>query len=785
MSDTITFNKIKAKQLLSDLKLLLQGKITFSDAKQIARHLGVSIDGRSAQFFFWNPEFKEASTLELEIFIPSKHLKFDKPEQHASILYRSFPLITQGEFAVAALDNIPVGDKDSLGSLYQVKITYENGSSIIVRDPMAASMPYGIYAPSEVYDIESTLSNRKDKQYFLNLSKHLSSKNDLRLPPSTNLLEIHTQTATKDGTLKSLSQRYHQIASKLKNNNDLTPDEKNLTGFDAVELMPIDPVIEHPENHQFWKPINSPKKDGDEITVRLRKPNTVNWGYDSVIFGAAAINPSLLSSGRPDELLEFIEVLHSFPQSIKVVLDVVYGHAHNQAVDILPNIYFAGSNIYGQNINFRNPMTRSIILEMQRRKINYGFDGIRVDASMDFKYYDTDSNKFLIDDDYLQEMSLIKQEVAGIQYRPWMIFEDGRPWPRDDWELASTYRNITKKQPYAFQWAPTIFAYNTPYNFTYWVSKWWRIKEILIYGDKWIGGYANHDTMRRGTKADPTKINVNTLLGNSLKMILENAYNNPANTLLMNGFLPGVPMDFLQALGSTPWSFMRDTDTTYAIKVAAEEAHFLNWQVTEVEFRQTRFFTRLKYMGFKSLDETRRFAKILLALVDSTNYNPPVIAKMLNNMEPEFEVMDWSEKKLNTFANAWMLDINDYCNIDQHANYIDEKKADFNLQVRKFRLNNPWLINRFQGKDILKYKEPVEGSVIYYGYRSDPVSGKELVFIANMEGQPKQVNPTNLPLPITDPKQWNVACGSPSISHKKIDESIRFSISQTLLFIKK
>ncbi len=784
MNDTISPNEAKAKKLLSDLKLALQGTVSFSDAKLISRYLGTDFDGQTTTFLFWNPEFGEAKQLELELFLPSGHLKIDKPEQHASFSYRTYPLIRHGEFAVISLDNVPAGDRDSIGALYQVKITYENNSSLIVRDPLAASMPYGIYAPSEVYDIDAALLNRKDKPYYQKLSRQLTAKNNLRINPSVNLLEIHTQTATKEGTLQALAQRYNQIASKLKNNQELSPDEKNLIGFDAVELMPIDPVCEHPENHQFWKPINSPKKDKDEVTVRLRKPNTVNWGYDIVIFGAAAINPAILSSGRPDELIHFIETLHNFPKPIKVVLDVVYGHADNQAVDILPNIFFSGPNIYGQDINFGNVMVRAIILEMQRRKINYGFDGIRVDASMDIKYYDEGSKKHLIDDDYLEEMSHVKQEVVGVEYRPWMIFEDGRPWPRDDWELACTYREVTKNQPHAFQWAPTIFAYNTPHHFTYWASKWWRIREMLTFGNKWIGGYANHDTMRRGTQADPDLINVNTLLGNSLKMIIQNAYNNPSTTLLMNGFLPGVPMDFLQALGGTPWGFMRDTDTTYAIKVAAEEAHFLQWQVTEVEFRQARFFTRLKYIGFTSLDGLRKFSTILLDLVASTNYNPPVMAKMLNNLEPDLEVMDWTEEKLVSYANAWMLDISEYCNVDQHINYIDKKKVDFNLGIRNFRLQNPWLINNFSESDVLHYIEPVEGTVIYYGYRKNPASGQELVFIANMEGRPKQVTPSKLPLPITNTEGWRIACSTPSISHKNIDQPIRFSMSQGLIFAK-
>ena len=55
------------------------------------------------------------------------------------------------------------------------------------------------------------------------------------------------------------------------------------------------------------------------------------------------------------------------------------------------------------------------------------------------------------DDDYLQKMSEVTQEVAGVRYRPWMVFEDGRPWPREDWPTASTYDDVIAQQPDVFQ----------------------------------------------------------------------------------------------------------------------------------------------------------------------------------------------------------------------------------------------------------------------------------------------------------------------------------------------
>ncbi len=781
MSHSIVFNKVKTDDLFFDLKPLIQQPISFQRAQKLVKKLGCSVNGLETQFLFWNPVFKEIASADLEMFIPRRYVNFDKPEQHSTFLYRKLPLQIEGEFAASVVEGVPVGTKETFGALYQVKLHFKSGQVEVIRDPMASSMPYGIFAPSEVYDIGAALSDRSDAGYFKKMKLELSD--ELRIKPSVNLLEIHVQTATKQGTLHSLQERYKQIGAKLRSGIELTPDEKNMAGFDAIELMPLEPVIEHPQNHKFWDPVNTPKSDHEEVTVCLRRPCVLNWGYDVTIFGSAAVNPSLLSSGRPDELVELIETLHNFPKPIKVVLDVVFGHAHTMALQILPDIYFAGPNEYGRDIKFHHPFVRAIILEMQRRKINFGFDGIRVDASQDFKYYDKSKQKFQCDDEFLKEMSSVVQSVSGVNYRPWMIFEDGRPWPRDDWELACTYREVTKDQPHAFQWAPLIFAYNTPYKYTYWVSKWWRLREMLLHGDKWIGGYANHDTLRRGTQSDPEQVNVNTQLGNSLKMVMENAYNNPSTTLLMHGFMPGVPMDFLQALGNTPWSFVRDTDTYYALKVVAEEAHFFNWQVTENEYRQSRFFKRLKGLGFENLKELRTFSKALYHFVKATDYSVSSIVPMLNNFNSGFDIVNWDQEKLSAFANAWMHDVNEYSNVDNHAQYVNAKKASFNLEVREFRLKNSWLLNSFRDDDMLSYIEPVNGTVIYYGYRRDTDSGKEIAFVANMEGQPRQIIPADLLKPkVVDFESWRIICSTPTITRKNINEPVRLSISQGLLF---
>lgn len=780
-------NLLKTKDFVNSLDLTSAKNLTHSTAGELAKKIGAHVKGHSANLLIWHPKIISSSSVYVDFYIPDQHLFYDKPDQHCNIVYHRLEMEKKGEFAALVVDHVPAGNTYKFGAFYEFVLFFEEtNETITVRDPMAWSLPYGLHAPAELYDIETVLRERKDADYFKKIDQARLKNEDNRINASTNLLEVHTGTATMEGTLGALAHRYKQIASALKEQSPLSPDDKNFIGFDGIELMPLQPVIEHPENHLFWKPIQQPKESGVEMTVHLRKPSVTNWGYDTVIFGSSAINPSLLSTGRPHELLDLIETLHTFPTGpIKIVLDVVYGHAHNQSQTLLPEEFFAGENMYGQNINYKHPLVRAMVLEMQRRKMNWGFDGIRVDAAQDFKYYDEEQDILLHDDEYLKQMSAVEQQVAGVAYKPWMIFEDGRPWPRNDWELASTHRDIIEQQKHPHQWAPMIFAYNTPYNYTYWLSKWWRLKEQFKYGDKWISGYANHDTMRRGTQANPEIINVNHLLGNSLKMVMDNAYNNPSTTLLMNGFLPGVPMDFVQALGNAPWSFIRNTDSINALKVVAEEAYFTDWQITDIEYRNSRFFKRLKSMGFQSLKDLRKFAKVLLNLVKATDYDPENIAEMLNALNSIPLKSDWTVDKLNQYAFSWMEDVFEYCNIDLHADFINAKKAEFNLSVRNYRLNNPWLNESFGESDQLSYREPVDGTVIYYGYRKSKKEQKEIVFMANMEGQPRQVTASDFPMPIKNYQEWKAVLTTPSVRTRQINQPIRLSISQGILFERK
>lgn len=780
-----SINPGKTTEFVTDVKYRSSHGISISDAPWLAERMGAVVDGSSTRFLIWHPEITRGIRVLLHLYVPDPNLVYDKPDQHCSTIYYCFDMESVGELAAIVIDHLVAGDKDQFGTFYEFEILLEDGKSRIVRDPMAWSMPYGIHAPAEVYNIRKVLASRKDQEYFEKQISTAVTDEENRFSASTNLLELHIGTATKEGTLASLTRRYNQIATALQENRQLQPEEQNLLGFDAVELMPIAPVVQHPQKHQFWRSIQKPEVSGGELTVHLRKPELINWGYDTPIFGSAAIDPSFLSTGRPHELLDFIEAMHLFyDRPIKVVLDVVYGHAHPQGQEVLPAEFIAGPAMYGKNIDFKHPVVRAMILEMHRRKMSWGFDGIRVDTAQDFRYYDSEQDVSLPDNDILKELSEVGVTIKGSVYKPWVILDDGRTWPGSDWELAASHSEILKKLRHSHQWSPALFGLNIPYRYTFWLDRWWVIKEHVRYGSRWISGYANHDTVRRGTQTNPKSVDVNVLLGNSLKMVMDNAYNNPSTTLLVNAFLPGVPMDFLQSLGNSPWSFFRNIDPADTLKIVAGESFFAEWQMTDIEYRQSKFFKRLKNLGFENLPHLQKFMRRLHSFANAAEWDPELTIALLNRAEGSEGAFNWDENSVEHFVSAWMNDVFEYCNTSQHVDLLNAKKTSFNLSVRNYRLENPWLSDNFKETDFLKYREPVDGTVIYYGYRKCEEARKEIIFLANMEGQPRQVNPAQFDFPSFNPSGWQKVLSTPSVRVRKIDQSVRLSISQGVLFEK-
>nr|WP_278003293.1 glucosylglycerol hydrolase [Nodosilinea sp. TSF1-S3] len=761
----------------------------FQRGQRLARRLGAHYrrDGLT-EFGFWTPELvadiiQSERTLELEILTPLQPIDFRAPQQTLRFQRDRLPVMQQGEFVWAVVAGVKPGSRDRAGSFYWLRYIDAEGRLNYIRDPLAYSLPYGVFAPAEVYDLRRLQQRRADLGY---LARSSAPKGGLdpeipRVPAPTNILQIHVKTASAEGSLEGLTRIYQRISDKLAAGEALTPAEAAYTGYEAVQLLPVEPTIEYRREdtnteHEFFAiaetaAFNTVKKDeapGDEasthLTVTLRQPNTQNWGYDVPILGSATTNPAVLGSLRPDEMVEFIATLHTFSTGpIQLIYDLVYGHADNQGLELLTQQFFKGPNMYGQDLNHQLPQVRAILLEMQRRKINTGADGIRVDGGQDFRFFNPLSGRVEQDDVYLLAMSDVVQDIQGYRRRMFTIFEDGRPWPEPGWEEKSTYRELIEAKPGSFQWGPLIFAHNTPTLKGFWDRKWRRVCEVIFQGDHWITGCGNHDTVRRGNQIE-LDADINWNLGKSLPEALNRAYNNSATLLWVHGFCPGLPMDFLNASLETPWGFFRNTDDRYGVKVVSEEVGFLDWEIEPELYRQPHAFPQLKSLGFETLAQLKGFANALRQAMVETDYNLEEVAQICQHClgegadgvvceVPALEELNRPSlprflatldvPKLKQFAMAFMEDGHDICNVAHYVEQANPDRGYFGMALRQFRRQRPWLRENLMGRDRFNRISDDERT-LFYGYRIEPHSTdgqapQEVAMVAHLGGAPTTV----------------------------------------------
>jgi len=760
----------------------------FEAAKRLTTRLGAHWRDGHAEFGFWTPQLTDVpnSAVRLELLTPTEDVDLTSDEETVEFERQFVETRREGEFTWAAVKGPRPGTRDRLGTLYRLSYTVD-GETETVTDPFADSLPFGAYGPSELYDMARLDEERADRDYFQRLDEDgvepRASEDDglPRIEPATSMLEIHPGTATESGTLAGLTRQFETIGEKQAADESLTPAERNFVGYDAVQLMPLAPITQNEDELGYWLP---QAVTGDTLIATLRRPDMINWGYDIVISGFGTVNPAILESRRPDELVDFIETMHTLPEPVKVVFDIALGHADNGALPLLNDEWFAGPGMYGQELDYTQPVVRAGLLELQRRKMDFGADGIRVDGAQDFTNWDPEAEEEWHDDEFLAEMDRITQEVAGVEYRPWMIFEDGRPWPRSDWELASTYRSLIDQHPHAYQWGPVTFAHNTPALQTFWATKWWRVREVTDMGAHWISGVANHDTIRRGTQLDPepsfSQAQINRYLGDSLPEKLDRAYNNPASTVLFYAFLPGCPMDFTHANMRAPWGFMRDTDAVWNLKVLADEEQFPAWQIRPEQFDDDAHFRRLKSWGFESHGEMSEFLRLLSQAVDMSDYDKARIATLLDVMgtpiNDELTVSD-----LEQLGRDWMRDVADFANLSHWHDTQDDERTAFDLAVRRFRHDHDWVVGDCTDGDTFDYVYPTDGTVLYYGHRRAPDGSEELLFVANMEGVSETVVPTEL-AGVDD--GWEVGLTSPGLSVGGADEPLELADSEVALFVR-
>jgi hypothetical protein len=130
-----------------------------------------------------------------------------------------------------------------------------------------------------------------------------------------------------------------------------------------------------------------------------------------------------------------------------------------------------------------------------------------------------------------------------------------------------------------------------------------------------------------------------------------------------------------------------------------------------------------------------------------------------------------------------MDDVHDLCNVSRYTASVSAERAGYNLQLRTFRRERPWLITDLRADEHFDYLRPVDGTVLFYGLRRAPEGGEEVLFLVNMEGEPRTVTPVDLPIPDLAADGWQVALATPSLDAEAANAPVTLADSQGVVFI--
>ncbi|MEO0407377.1 MAG: glucosylglycerol hydrolase, partial [Cyanobacteria bacterium P01_A01_bin.135] len=299
------------------------GATYLQTSQQLARRLGAHYrpDGLT-EIGFWTPGLtgeviQTARDIYLEIFTPLEPIQFRDQEHTVPFRRDCIALPQQGEFLWGVVSGMQAGNREQAGSFYWLRYRDNiHDRTRLIRDVVPYSLPYGVFGPAEVYDMGALQAERGDLAYFerTGVAADASAESDQaspatdpfqapddtipRIPAPVNILQIHVNTASEEGTLEGLTRIYRRLSEKLEAGEPLTPEEQNYVGYDAVQLLPIEPTIEYRleedrPGYEFFEILDKsvleegPSPVEESVRITLRKPDTQNWGYDVPILGAS------------------------------------------------------------------------------------------------------------------------------------------------------------------------------------------------------------------------------------------------------------------------------------------------------------------------------------------------------------------------------------------------------------------------------------------------------------------------------------------------------------------
>ncbi|WP_372836210.1 glucosylglycerol hydrolase, partial [Puniceibacterium confluentis] len=270
LNDRISFDETAA-QARADAchKILMTAETRFDGEQQIARHLGGQIDGGTACFGFWVPELAEhrvpGGDVFLEVLAPLTPLDLTVAHQDVAFERAYIPVIRLDEHCFTAVRGMVAGSRGRIGDFYALTWRDSNDVWHRILDPLAMSLPFGVMAPAELYDVAAMQSARTDAAYFQALKGAVPHK----FGPPTNILQIHVPSATAGGTIAALTRQFERLAERVSRGLPLDPADQLFTGYDSVQLLPVEPTTVYETGPDFWQE----SQDTDTgVTVSLLRP---------------------------------------------------------------------------------------------------------------------------------------------------------------------------------------------------------------------------------------------------------------------------------------------------------------------------------------------------------------------------------------------------------------------------------------------------------------------------------------------------------------------------------
>ena len=171
---------------------------------------------------FWTPELIERRVPEGDVFLevlePLVPLDLLVSRQRLEFRRTLIPMARCEAYSFVAVAGMRAGTREAAGSFYALAWRDTEGRLHRVLDPLAASLPFGAFAPAEYYDVEAMQAAREDAAYFRALAENAErdGQGTPRVPPPANILQIHVPTATAGGTLASLARHMEDLADRIR-----------------------------------------------------------------------------------------------------------------------------------------------------------------------------------------------------------------------------------------------------------------------------------------------------------------------------------------------------------------------------------------------------------------------------------------------------------------------------------------------------------------------------------------------------------------------------------------